>query len=455
VPDVLQDDQAYKVLQTTAEWSERRGALIDLVSRFPAKTLADDAGISRAIAVLGAEKESPQVRIHNIAALGLIQKKGKEFKKTVEQSLKRVLVDPLPPLSELPDPASRTMAGGLIAQRKLGWGADYLGRECFSSETPEKLRPTLVVGLVRNSDNWASALKSMGEGIRILVGEGSLNDKERMKRIQVALGTFRSTIDKGAAKPPGEFGEAARSIFALLAGAPTTDRSAEARMSVMAEAMALANSATAAHPLLMIDGKLLEGLDLIRGFAGKAKESALLAKSRAQLMERIAELLGLIALHGATDVNLLRALERLAGSRDGALRYTKPLARNMQGLSERMQEWLREGETPAEGGLSDADDHALGLLLLRAKESEDLSDRPQNSVVQALIVDARAVAKRRGLELLGSKGEVAIFDPQLHRLPDVNQRAEKVEITLPGVVRRRTDGGTEIILQAVAKPLIE
>lgn len=452
----LADHPAIQQLSSAASLEARRAALSRLVEDYPGKTLAAEESIRKAFVGLGDEKASPEDRLANVAFMLAFVSKAREFRKLSEGPLRRLLVGAPAPMGSIEDAKSQLTLAAFLAQKRLPWLAEYLSSEAVRVEIHEKSRAAAVLGVFRNSTTWTDALSLLHAALRSVLKRPGIADHDAMKVVHGVLVASRTSIEK----TPVEGGAALASTLASLIEETRSvqlagERDLGLRVLVGAEVAGIANTVTALQPAYLADRALFAAVVQAKGLAAQGKTSPLFVKHALALMTRLKNAISLCVRHGIADVDVFSNLEKIAGSREAALKYTKAIARERQIPSAAVQSWLVEGELfeDKSDALSETDDHAIGVLMLRAKEYQANRDRgTSQQVAAALAVEAVAVARRRRLEMVGAPGDVVDYDPVSHRLTgEAKSVGGKVTIVVPAIVKNREHGGSTVVVPAVVR----
>lgn len=168
---------------------------------------------------------------------------------------------------------------------------------------------------------------------------------------------------------------------------------------------------------------------------------------------------------GQRSEHLALRLRQAVGKTKDAQKMLTQIAATETGLFPEIDDWLRgrsrvssstaEALAGALRGVASEDvTVALAPILLDAIQaeaslksgsSEDLADS-----LRRLSTRIKAIASQRGLEVVGQPGDVVEYSPSAHESRSGNTPAEpRVRIVRPMVVRRRQDGGQDILVKAL------
>jgi hypothetical protein len=441
-------------------------ALTSLCQEFSAAVISDDVTIRRSVMRLGASAETMTAtqRLEVISSLAQVAAKSKELRRLTEEPLKKLLVAAPDPMSSISDAKKRGGILHLLSQRRAHWAAEYMARDLTSPRWLDKERVMIVAALRRNSDRWASVLHHIRTHLE--VSAGSSDTATSFGEIaRSVLGALRVVM----AKSPAGLGEDFAAAFGDIAEFILSREQMEAksRAKVGRELVATVDIVTAARPRLLTQAEPFEVLGHVRTKFPKAQWPKPLLQPVEAISARLRDVMIIGLRNGQFDSMAFANLQHVHGSREAALKVTRPLSKALPGLQDHVVAALVDGAV-AEAVLNDltaSDETTLAVALLRAVEYETASlnlDRlnpPRNDdeerirqLAEALVTEVRGLASRRGLECDGTPGAVVAYAPVRHRVAH-GVVSRDVQIIVPGVLRRRPDGTHAVLMQAIVAPV--
>ena len=430
-------------LRSAGDYPARLDALEETLKHPERRVVQDDPALKAAIISIGRDGASatPQQRLQALLLMGDLGRLGKEIKKLAQAQVKPLLELPLAPLSVVKHSKDQARLLGLVAAQKRDWVLEYLARSCLSGDLGDK--PRLAAGTA-----LFQRCASLEEGFHRLTALAT--EQPSIGIASTALTAARAAISRSAAPPGVEFVKAVAEFLAPLLDKGTRTDSHAPKLGF--EIVLLLDVCSAKRPVILSSVETVDLLATAKTLAPKGKLSAMAVAGWSSIAGRIADVIGILAREGVPAIEWFSLLERIAGSREAALKHTKGLAADVKMMTPAITTLLKEGYLPAVGApsLRESDDSSLATALLRAGELLPLleSNAQHRDHAKALAVEVQGLARRRGLALDGGPSQVVDYSPLKHRIAgDIDSLPRQVKIIVPGVVR----ASGEVVLQAIVE----
>jgi hypothetical protein len=430
-------------LRGAGDYAARLDALEEALNHPERRAFHDDPALKAAIISMGRDgpHATPQQRLRALLLVGDLGPLGKDIKKLAQAQVKPLLEVSPAPVSVVSNPKHQARLLGLVAAQKRDWVLDYLAQTCLSADLGDKPRLVAGTALFQRCASWE-------EGFRRL--RASVTEPPSTGIASAALTAARAAISRSAAPPGVGFVRAVAEFLAPLLANGTPRDSHTAKLGF--ETVLLFDACSAKRPVILGSVETVDLLTTAKALAPKGKLSAMALAAWSSIAGRIADVIGILAREGVAAIEWFSLLERIAASREAALKHTKSLAAEVRVATPAVSTLLREGYVPAaaEPSLRESDDSTLATALLRATELLPLleSNAQYGDHAKALAVEVQGLARRRGLALDGGPSQVVDYSSFKHRIAgDIKSPPRKVKIIVPGVVR--VSG--EVVLQAIVE----
>jgi len=416
-----------------------------------------DSALRRALAGLGtgAEKATPEDRLKALELVYRIGRANKAIKKFAESQLKGILGMSPAGLGGSTDAKAQLSACTWIAKHKAEWVPDYLAISAISPAVPPRIRLAAISALFSKCATWEEVFVKLISAVAAL-GSAILTAQAHAIA-QNAIGGARIAISKSSGESGAGFVNAVSGFLVKCEESAASPEQKPAWKPVGNEVVLLVDAASARRPAILFQAGLHEVLLAARKLVPKGKLTTAGEAGWAAIVNRLAELVVLLASRGVAATDLFSAAEKIGGSREAILKITRRMAKSIAPASPALATLLSEGHLPSENSseLSESDDATLATLLLRANEllSIEAVSRSQSgsplSVAHALAIEVQTLAKRRGLKILGRVGESVQFSPVQHRFAGkIAESPGAVRIAVPAVVRETGEIVTPAIVEA-------
>ena len=477
-------EHAFDTFSTTDDSRLRQQALTDLVTHKALPKLADDPRFARGFqhwaALVVAPATADTDRLLALAELVRVAQVVKKLQPRVMKVIEPVFAQELPPLSLLKEADERLNAARACALMQAPWLPAYLARAIAEEDTGEKARAEMVAALLRRVDSLTHALQLVATAFADIRFATEAPADSMAKRLVRALTGFRAALLTSSL----EAGDAAGKCLdewvrgALAAtGTPKDDKS---RIDLTREVALTLHDLVRTHFSVSTEPETFAALTYCRAFFRTVSWPPDLRETMELLVQDIAEAILMLGRQGVPNQGLLDRLELACGVKERARVVATQLADKHQELSEPIRDWLRRGRFVVQATASDTlqesllqvADASIGMALIEARKLTAMDDTLQRVVSTLEIYDPAAasscqaygqqvhaaaaaiaeVAKRRGIDLLGTEGEeidfaTKYFDP----LTPVSGR--RVVVRRPAIVRRVPQ--QQEVADVVLKGLVE
>lgn len=394
----------------------------------------------------------------------------REHRRSVAAALK----SGVPEFSKLPtdmaDADDRRHFADALASLEDAWLPNYIANALVHERDGEKARESLARALVANVPNLSKLLNLVGTALAEISFEQQDPAVGRARRFAAILDALRFAIwNSELDTEPGEaYGEALSKLVSdTLARRPVGDRG----VSILASRAVLdfLIMVVRLHGTLAADPDTYLFVDPLRRSLGTSTWPSELAPELGRAANQLLEQLVFLVRLKKPDDGLRRLYVSMIGEGVAKSRLTK-LADEADGIDQASAYWLRTGSQrrvlPTQSAIEEtavsAVDRDLGLALREAdivkstiaaisgeavsaaefhsprlgEELKDALDR-----VDRLSILVEAAARRRGLVLRGSMGEVVEFSP-LHHEPGPGVMGARTVRIKTRIVERELDGKT-------------
>lgn len=442
---------AIQALIAATEYGSRLDALARVLNEYQPAVLREESSLPKAIVAFGRDGSTatPEQRVRAIFLLMELYKLGKETKKLAHAQLRLLLEDAPADLATVENSKRQAQLCALIVAQRRDWVTDYVATNALEPRLPEKVRLALLTGLFQKSSTWEEAFTKLSSA----AGASSMPISNHAALPPAIMAGARAALSKSPAPPGNGLLGSIKALVSTLSASLVSDRANPMRGKFASEMVLLMDFLSARRPSLLALPGVIDLLLGSRALAPKGKISGAAMLAWENVVARLADGILILAGKGIPPFEQFALLERMTGSREAALRHTKPYAAAIA-KNQAIATLLTEGYLPEQPNtaLGNSDDTALATVLLRAVELLVALDKPGATAdyAKALAVEAESLAKRRRLVVDGERGQVVPYSPLKHRLSkSADAPPESVRILVPGVLR--AEG--EIVLQAVVEQI--
>lgn len=398
----------------------------------------------------------------------------KSLKPQAENKLSAALARPLPPMSlaadskELPQEAKpaeirENIAIGL-AHASGEWVIPYVVNALAIEDKSQRCRLELARQLIVREpsvDSCFSALANLPVSKFLPEKTAAVVGASRLKDISSALSEVireRRTGLKATQSAGAELARLCRAFVSINSRTqlpPKLDQSA-------AEVARLLDDLLAVRVDLISEAEIYAPLEVFHRWWAPLPYPETLAHSCKPLADKLLGAITMRARWGQRSESLTSRLGQALGNAVAVSPSLIAIAEAESGLTPEIDDWLRgrvREASPTAGALARTlsgvsfEDlvTAIAPMLLEAKEAEDSDgvDAHSDSFVR-LVTQVKALATRLKLEISGQVGEAVEYAPTAHRtVTGTLPREPRVKLLRPMVVRRRADGGVDVIEKAI------
>ena len=405
------------------------------------------------------------------------------------------VVDPFPPLAEMPDTAQmgsefKSNEARLNVALALDvidsvWSAPYRLTSLINEDRSDKVQSELARQILVRSPSLEAAFHSIAEAAqcwRPATDRPSETAANRARDLLNALTEAVRASRVGASPAVGSaMGELGR-VFFSRTKLPQANKPLE---ECAAALVRLLDEVLAPRFDLLVEAASYDSLSVIIDWWGSTPAPPSLTETLSPIREKLRAAILLLARMQQRSVALLEKLWIAAGSREAGLEILKGLDEEHPELDSGTRAWLRSGGRAVdttqdlmlrrlEASIPIDFDQELARLLAETSVLSDTLKEQADSILltlgmadvsheqmarslmgrfQSLIHDIHALARQRGFELRGRPGDLESYSPSGHEPVDgVTPKEPKIRLITPMVVRVSDAGPTDIILRAKVRP---
>ncbi len=414
--------------------------------------------------------------VHRLVALDLLVRIPASIRKIarIAQPLrKEALRLPIPPLSiiaekkDLPDGAEpaeiRENVAKALADAAGDWVLPYVVRAIAEEDRSQRCRIALAGQIAQrtsNIDEWfdrllkESAIQNLAEKAGIETATARLRDIALALADTIRTQRYRLELSPRAGRLVSNF---ARTLIPLgpRDSLPThLNDAAGATVRLLDELLAV-------RLTLMDEAELYAVLEPLRRWWSETKYPAELVEALTPIVDKIVAGIVFRARGGQRSDSLMQRLRQAINDENETRRRLTALANSETGLSPDVQDWLLRIERKSSRAGSDGSRlltavgeenfiRALAPAFLLAHESTTTTHDSQDVARLAGIVNN--IGAQFGLVVIGKAGDVVEYSPAAHEnIGGAPPSEHRVILVQPPVLRRRADGGTDIIMKGLIR----
>ncbi|MEA2878503.1 MAG: hypothetical protein QOF14_3699 [Hyphomicrobiales bacterium] len=212
---------------------------------------------------------------------------------------------------------------------------------------------------------------------------------------------------------------------------------------------------------LMDEPEIYEVLERLRRWWSPARYPAKVTEALTPIVDKIVAGIVFRARGGQRSESLLQRLRQAINDEKEISRRLTALASNETGLSPDVQDWLLRIERKPSHGTEgsrllaavgeESFIRALAPAFLQATESVSSAN---NSVAGPLADMVISLGSQFGLTVIGKPGDEVEYSPSTHdSVQGAPPRERRVSVVRPPVLRRRADGGSDVIMKGLVKTI--
>lgn len=438
-------------------------------ANFPQKQ-PDHPALQSGVLALEEAAAAGNERLEAVAALGRLMRGVKPLVRPISKSLQAAFTEPLPALTSWADAEDRRFVALAVATVNPGWALSYAADFLMRDDGSPRAREAFSELLVRSSGSAQIALETLvGEASR----RGRLPFEVSVRLLRQTLAGLRTALSLEipvGPEAPSRLADLVTAALPRIDAAQSRELRVEAAGDVLAFLLVLLNGSVSAS----FEPDAYRVVRSLRTWFAPARWPDELRPKLALVVERLVEAIETLALRRTPDDELFRTLDAIVG-REEALEKTRAVLRRRPGTAPDVQAWLQSGpgavstgrsEAAAEASLRQADPAIAKTLMsaraLQADAAALLDQAGQRAdpalrsrlarLIHEVVQAARQAAASRGLKLVGSAGDIAAFDPTLHRMFSPSARAKNVRLLQPAVVREVGNAPPAVVQLATVEP---
>jgi hypothetical protein len=392
---------------------------------------------------------------------------NKRIQALAQEARHQLLLRPLPPLSTVSDkkglpqgaePAEvRENVAIALHDASSDWVLSYLFRGLAEEERSQRCRLALaseIAARLPSVDQWLEALVREPSLFQLAERSGTEQSTGRIKDICGAL--IQAIRDSRASLSVSPKSGALLAEL-MRAALPTRARTLlPRRLDTTAEAtVEFLNEMLSIRLTIMDEPALYEPVSVIFRWWSPLPFPAKVSAALNPIVDKLLAGIVFRARGSQRSELLLQRLKEAFNNRQTFDQRITQLLSEEPGLSSEIQDWLRgiHRNNSAEGASSAlASVNTESFLrelaeLLRA--SFDVSDVRSGAHLAEMV---RALGLQYGLSTVGTMGQRVEYSPNLYELPTGEKPSERtVVIVRPAIVRRRRDGGTDVMQRGIVR----
>ena len=476
-------DQAFDVFSSTPDHRERQKALSSLMTLKAVPKHAGDPrfelGLERWSLLISDKAASDEHRLLAIAELIRAGQMVKKLQVRLRQIIEPAFASPLPPCSLLKEADDRLNVARACSMMNADWLPIYLAQAIVEEEAGEKARTELMAALMQRVGSISQVLSLMAESFLAVRPETESPGESMAKRLTRTLAVFRSQLLTSLVEAGEDVGKKFDGMIrdALRnSGRPQEEKT---QLELTREIVLSLHDLVRTRFSVSTEAETFSSVRFCRSFFTVTSWPTDLKDAMEFLVQDVSEALVMLGRQDVPNQGLLDQLELVCGVKERARYVANNIADKHTELPERIRDWLKRGRLVNKIAVSDtlettmleAVDSSIGLALIEArllKGQDDLVERIVSTLEiydSSVASSARAydckvkaatsafaeVAKRRGIELLGSVGEEIDFAPKyFDSLGAVAGR--RVIVRRPAIVRSTSQGmPAEVVLKGIVE----
>lgn len=466
----------------THDSSDRVRALTELMTIKALPKRAEDTrfslGLDQWVRIANEQDAAPRERLLAIAELIRSTQQLKKRQPSLIRRVSPAFETTLPPLALLEDPEARLNVARACSMVDAKWLQSYRAAS-IAEETAPKPRAEMMEGLIANASSISEVLDCLQAPFAGLHPNTETPAESVARRLTKTLEIFRVTVLNSLLDAGTDVGKKLDIFIRSTFTATGRPKDESVQIELTGEVALTLHDLVRSRFSLATEPQTFEALQYCRTFFSGISWPKDVQSSTNLLVQDISEALVMLGRMGVPNQDLLNRLDLVCGIKDRARFVAMTLAEKHSEIDESIRVWMRTGRMPnimttsevLEESLLASVDEALGLALIEARVSKEHRDSERRLVSSLEIFDSNLVsvakglasqsfamsnsiedlAKRRGLDLLGSVGEEIDFSPKYFESL-ITLRGTRVVIHRPAVVKRTPNGTVGAV---VKKGLVE
>lgn len=370
----------------------------------------------------------------------------------VNELSKRILLKPLPELTQLLEPKEREAIAKWLSVKSNTWVQRFAARSALLEIRNEHISSTYLKTVFLRSKTISEGMTVLLDAYEDIVAEKAITLDEQIRHHYIML--IAKVASKAKSAPGSALGQSLGDLLKALAG-DNWESSGSGRLADLAlAAIVVIEEGSHRSPNILASGSIYILLRHLESHWVPQNDPKWI-KRKLALVPVIENILVSAVLHGAQCPQLIEIISFLDKTNGAAQKVAKSILGQWTVTGESAKDWLQaiaDGREFKPQVQSRSDVETLATVLLRAYEFEHTDIENSNDVTQALLAEIRQLSLRYGLVLDHEKGEAVIYDPARQRTVSENNDAS-VRVLVPGVTRRFEDGKTVQVIPALVGPL--
>jgi hypothetical protein len=421
-------------------------------------------------------------RLAAIAQLSRIIAVVKKSRDEVIPRIKRILREPIPPLTKATDADDRYYVAQSLECAAEAWVRPYLISSLLIEESGEKARSECVRVFLGFSPSISELLLETSDALEASSPFSEMKSDAIGRRLKRILQAFTAHILDSKTQVDEQFGAAldrfVRRSF-VRAGHPDD---ASVSHDLANEIVTFIHEAIRANFFISAQAETYKTIKVAKGWFLDSHWPECVNETAPLLERDISQAISLLAKQGIADSNLLNQLILVSGSKDRAKFLSTRIADEIKGLPSAIDLWLRKlgssktdrsSDEMTESGLLSADQNLAFLLLDASSLTQTMRNQSESLLTsirvfepeksneaekllrqtETLLSGIEAIARKRRLKLQGDLGSVQEFAPNEHEYSGVSGVGSRyVKIVRPAVVRTKGDAGFDVVVKAQVEP---
>jgi len=436
---------------------------------------ADDPQLLQGLRRLS-EWATTESALHRLVAIDLLVRIPASIRKIARaaQALRQeVLRLPIPALSiivekrDLPDGAEpaevRENVAKALADATGDWVLPYVIRAIAEEDRSQRCRVALAGQIAQrtsNIDEWFDSLLKESTIQTLSERAGKEAGAARLRDIALA---FAETIrtQRHRMQVSAYAGRLLANLAGTLVPLGPRDNLPKHVTDAACATVDLLDELLAVRLTLMDEAELYQVLEPLRRWWAQTRYPAKLAQALTPIVDKIVAGIVFRARGGQTSDSLMQRLRQAINDDNEARHKLARLASNETGLSPEVQDWLlRIDRKPSSTGSDHsrlltavAEEHftrAFAPAFLLAQEITASAHQNQHATRLAGLI--QSIGAQFGLAVVGKVGDVVEYSPSAHEHVDGGLPRERhVSLVHPPVLRRRADGGSDVVIKGLVK----
>lgn len=413
--------------------------------------------------------------VHRLVAIDLLVRIPASIRKIARaaQPLRQEALQlPIPPLSAiaekraLPDGAEpaeiRENVAKALTDATGDWVLPYIVRALAEEDRSQKCRVALAGQMVQrlpNIDEWFERLLRENAIQNLSDNVGKDNSAARLRDIALAFaGAIRT--QRYRLHLSARAGLLLSNLATTLVPVGPRDKLPKHVIDAASAAVGLLDELLAVRLTLMDEAELYQVLEPIRRWWAQTRYPPRLAQALTPIIDKIMAGIVFRARGGQTSESLMQRLRQAINDENDTRRRLAAVAKSETALSPEVQDWLLRIERKSLNTGSErsrlltavAEENFVRAFAPAFRLAHESSTNTDDEGAVRLAALVRSIGVQFGLIVVGKAGDLVEYSPAAHEHVDGGLPAERrVRLVHPPVVRRRADGGSDMIMRGLVR----